>query len=328
MLSRILLLALSICLCFPLAAQQKQAERQTKRAKNRAENRAQNKVDRSVDKAVDEVFEGIGGLFKKKKKKKETDKVEDGGLAPNDGDAYADEAEAQRAMINAMGGGGEFEPYTNPHAFSITMEVTEVNKKGKESTSTVIMAALPTQTAFQFVDNSGKRQEASRMILDTQTGKTTVVTEEDGEKTAVRMRMPNMSGAIAEAQEDLETSFHFERTGERKTIRGYDCEKIIVTDLDEDAVTESWVTQDLELTAMDLFGGIAGMMGGGGQKMNKGATSNMKVPFEGFPIESTTTQKNGTIYRQSYTDIQIGEASMNKAIFNLDDVEVQELPGF
>ena len=71
---RFTLLLLIVCLFAAtdgLQAQKKQADRAANRAENRANQKVNNKVDNTVDNAVDDAFNAIGGLFKKKDKKKQ-----------------------------------------------------------------------------------------------------------------------------------------------------------------------------------------------------------------------------------------------------------------
>jgi hypothetical protein len=324
---RILLLSLTILLTAGLTAQNT-TERVKKRAKNRTEARANQRLDQKVDEGVDKAFNAIEGLFGKKKKKKAadttaapTERVEDGGLRANDGDAYADEEEATSAIMNALGmGGGDWEPYTNPVTFSLTMETTEIKKNGKEETVRMRMGALPTEFAMVV---QGEGSERNRMILNTQDGKTTMIaTDKKGKTEGYRIRMPNFSSTVAEAQEEMMDYLTFTATGERRTIEGYDCEKIIVTDSKHNTTTESWVTQDIDLSTAEVFGGITGMAGAGKQQMP--VPENLPAVYAGFPVESTTTDgKTTTIMRM--TDIRIGEGNIDRSLFDTGGVRVQEV---
>lgn len=313
--------------CVSLFAQN-QAERATNRAKNRAENKAQNKVDRSVDKAVDDTFNAIGNLFKKKKKKTKEQPagapapVDQGGQAPNNGEEYTSEEEAMEAINNALNGGSNepYEGYTNPYTFSLDMEINETKKNGKVETNTISMAV--TSSFFAILIKDPKGNGASQMIFNTEDGKTTMITtDKKGKKSGFRMKMPGTGRAMAEAAEDVAGRFTFTQTGERKTIEGYDCEKIIVKDNKEGTTTESWITQDLEISTTDVFGGI---MSAFGNKTKLGKSNVMKHPLQGFPIRSTTVE-DGKTYVTNFRNIKIGEDKYDSSLLDTSGVEIQSL---
>ena len=328
MFTRILLLSLSLLFCVALPAQKTK-----ERVKNRAENRANNRVDRKVDQAVDEAFDAIGNLFKKKNKKKKSDAQQPAGQpAPSADDRGADDGdrgtsedydgdEASANFMRALGmGGDDHEPYTNERSFSLTMLITEIKKNGKEKNSAIDIAVAPTQVATRIDD--GNPDESVRTIFDTQSGKTTVVTTKKGTTEATRMRMPNFSNFldeddIAEAQDGMT----FQETSETRTIDGYRCRKIIATDTKRGSVTEAWVTDDIDLTHRDVFGSMASMFGGGRNDL----LDQMQAPISGFFVEGTTTEKSGKVIKQRLTDIRRGESAMDKSLFDLSGISVEDV---
>lgn len=319
-----LLLLLCLLLCCSLPAQ-KTGKRLKKRAKDRTEQKANQRLDKKIDRGVDKAFGAIEGLFGKKNKAADTtttasaqERVADGGLRANDGDAYADDEEAAQAFYNALGIGDEqagFEPYENPTVFSLTATFSETKRNGKEENNSIRLGATRQQFAMLIVDGKGS---GSQMILSTQDGKTTTITtDKKGKKQGYRMRMPNFSGLVAEQTEELMEGITYERTGERRTIDGYDCEKIVVTDASRGAVTESWVTQDLPLTHLDVFGGMAGMAGARN-------ISAPEAPLEGFAILSTTSDGK-SVTRMHLTDIKLGEGAVDQSLFDTSGVVVEEV---
>lgn len=317
----LLLLLLSLSLALP-------AQNTAKRAKERTERKANQRVDQKIDTQVDKAFNAIEGLFKKKKNNKDTtakptDKVEDGGLRANDDDAYADDEEATQAMMNALGLGGDqgdYEPYENEHTFSLTMTSREIKKNGKEEINSIRMGAKPDRTAMVMDDGKGN---TSQLIFNTQTGKTTTIsTDKKGQKTGVRMRMPNFGKRVAELQEEMEDYITFDRTGERKTIDGYDCEKIIVTDNKHNTTTVSWITDDLGLSSMDVFGSMASIAGMGKQAF-KTPTGEL-ADLTGLPIMSSTDDGK-KIIEMHLTDIKIGEGAVDQSLFDVSGVEIEEV---
>ena len=311
---------LALLLCFSLTAQNV-PDRAAKRAKQRAENKAQNKVDRSVDKAVDDAFNSIGNLFKKKKKK--TDPAPSGSAEPTSETKEKTSREAGSGgglFGSIMGGGKAWQPYTNPLSFSITMEMKETRRNGKVDESNIGLGVTSDRFAIRISDGAGK--ENSHMILNTQDGMTTMITtDKKGEKSGVRLRIPSLGSTVTEAGEEAMDRYTFEKTGERKTVDGYNCEKVIVTDTEKGTVTESWITKDLDITSAEIFGGMARAFGGKAPQA-RGAAS--QAPFEGFPIMSTTVE-NGKTYITRFRDIKVGEGNMDRSLLDTSGVEIQSL---
>lgn len=308
---RFLLLPFALLFCLSLTAQTT-AERAGSRAKNRAENRANSRVDQKVDAAVDDAFNAIGGLFKKKDKK-ETETSTDEGTPGTPGNA----------MPGGLFGNAEpWEAYTNPVQFSLTMEVVEVKKNGKREQNAIDMAVTTDRFGIRMRDEAEK--EVSRMILNTETGKTTMVTiDKDGKKTGVRMRMPGMRSTMESAVEETTTRYTIEATGERKVIDGYNCEKFIVTDTEEGIVTESWITKEAGMNVQEVFSGMMNMFGAAKQK-NPGVTSAMSSAYEGFPIYSISNDGKST-FETRFRAIKAGADKMDKTILDVTGVPVQDI---
>lgn len=329
--TRFFILLISLCLFAAtdgLQAQKKQADRAANRAENRANQKVNNKVDNTVDGAVDDAFNAIGGLFKKKDKKKKKKKGS-GAMEPDNGtEAGTMDAEEQAAYESTAGGlgnlfGGEWEPYSNPRSFSMVMNMTSTkNRNGKQEKMTMAFAVLENESGVEV--NSTDDFEKTRMILNTQTGKSTIITtDKKGATTGYRMRMPNMQKAIekemAKQQENITERYTIEATGERMVIDGYNCEKIVVTDTESGDVTTSWVTQDIDLTVVEMSQGLAGAYGGGQIKM---PTMPNGKAFEGLFIKSTTVTSKETI-EMHITNIKLDGAT-DKSVFDVSGVQITE----
>ncbi|MEL6142540.1 MAG: DUF4412 domain-containing protein, partial [Bacteroidota bacterium] len=302
---RFFIVLLSALLVANLGAQTT-AERTADRAANRAENRAQSNVDRKVDNAVDDAFNAIGGLFKKKKKKKK--KKKDQEEVPTEAtdyepeypaeenyedEDYSDEEEeaAQTAMLQNMGlMGGKWEPYTNPITVSLDMEMVQTKRNGKVNKSTVQLTITETQYGMRTHELEGDDMEdieEVRMILNTQTGKVVLVnTDKKGKVEAMRMNMPGLGKAIQEAQEESIEDMEIKRTGEYRTIDGYNCEKVIFTNTSTGEVTTGWCTKDIDLSIEDIAATFGGMTRG-----KSPAYDAMLNDFPGFPIEMTMVEE-------------------------------------
>lgn len=307
---------LALLLCVSLSAQTT-AEKASERAKNRAERKANSRVDQKVDGAVDDAFNAVGNLFKKKKKKGEqpTETAPSGEVQP--------ERDATTGLGGLLGGNsGPWEPYTNPISFSVRMEMTEVKKNGKETQSFIDMAVVTNSWGIRIEDEEAN--EVSRMILNTQDGKTTMITtDKKGKTTGFRMRMPGVQSMAAETANDVVDDYTFEKTGERKVIDGYNCEKVIVTDNKNNITTESWVTNDANINSKDIFSGMMNAFGSSAKKQ-KGAASSLAGPMEGFPILSITNDGKST-YTTHFRNIKVGDSEMDKSLLDITGVEIQSL---
>ncbi|CAH1002368.1 hypothetical protein LEM8419_03275 [Neolewinella maritima] len=305
---RILFLLFFLLIGLCLAAQQP-VKRAKQRAKHRTENRANQRIDQKVDEGVDKAFGAIEGLFKKKQAP---------AAAPVD--TVAEEAYVQSVLYGTALEEGEFEAYQNPTAFSLRMLITERKKSGKENRSTIQLGAIPDRFAMLVTDEDGRQ---SQMILNTQDGKTTTITtNKKGQKEGFRMRIPNLGSKVDGVRDEMADYITITRTGERKTIDGYACEKYLVEDSKHGTTTTSWVTQDLALTPEDVFGGMVGMMGAGKQLFR--TPEGGMQSFDGFPIQSTT--RNGKTETEMYfTDIRVGEGSVDRSLFDTEGVTIQEI---
>ena len=288
------------------------AQGTVERAKERSEKRANKRVDSKIDQEVDKALNAIEGLFKKKKRNQEPTESE----AANDS---ATSDEAANAFMNMLSGNDEdFEPFENEQPFSLLMTVEE-EKRGKTETSTIHLGATRTQIAMITTDDN----QRSQVVFNTQDGKTTtVITDKKGETKGFRMRMPNLGGMIESASQEVGDMMDVERTNERKTIDGYDCELVIVTNTKENTVTRSWITRDLDISSQEVFGSVARMMGGKG-----GGAPGIPPGFEdlvdGFPIMSTSVEGNKT-YTMHLSDIRTGN-DIDQSIFDTGNVPIEEL---
>ena len=319
---RSLLTLFALLCCIGLTAQNL-PERAGNRAKDRAERRANNNVDRKVDEAVDGAFRAVGNLFKKKKKSAEPADSPKSTTKPSTGQPAEDAsgaAEQQAAMDllgKMMGGGKDWEPYTNPHTFSLEMVITETRRNGKTEEQRMRIGA--TTDRFVMV-TPGKGSEVSRMILNTQDGMTTMIsTDKKGQTSGTRLRLPNFGALAGDQVEDVDMSrYTFEKTGQRRTIDGYACELLIMRDSQSDLVSEGWVTKDLGLEAMDVFGGLAKAFGARSPQL-----SGPNQGFEGIAIETKTT-RNGKVEIARLTDIRLGDA-MDRSLLSTEGITIQDV---
>ncbi len=298
-------------------------DRAKERAARRAENRANNKLDRSVDKAVDDAFNAVGSLFKKKRKGRpqRTQPVD-----TTRADAVTTDEAAAGAFLNGLlgGGGGAYEPFTNEVTFSAVMKMTTTKKNGKQEEMQIHLGMLPDKIAQRITSPNGKGDMWS--IFNTQTGKVTVITEEKGRKTAMRMRTPNLSGLLERTNtdpDDYMAGITIEATGETKTIDGYPAERYVFTDRAAGTDGETWLTKAIDIDMADMARAMTSFIGGG-----KGSTDGQGQSYGnyGFPLVTKSTDKKGVRYEQHYTDIKVG-AEVDRSLFDIGDTPVTEIPG-
>lgn len=285
------------------------------RVKNRAENRANQNIDRKVDQAVDGAFNKIGGLFKKKNKKKKGD--------TEAADTNQVEATPGMGFLNKFGGPTEpWEPYQNDSPISFTMDMVQ-KKNGKVKDESTMHLSFDTWQVGYRIETEENEAEEVRLIMDNKEGYMTMITTDKQGKTEGFKMKQRYSFQIdqeemeAELEETLE-DFDIQKTGNRRTINGYDCEEYIITT--EDAVVNSWLTTDLDFdlaSYMRMF-----------TKNNQGKSpfaNNTDLPYEGFPIEQTYISKDGkTESTTTFRDIQTG-SNIDLTIFDTSGVKIMDL---
>jgi hypothetical protein len=284
------ILTLGLCLGALLIAEAQNPI--SNRIRNRVNQRINREVDRAVDKAIDEA------------------------LSPEekaDSIARAQAAHDSTAQPTVTMSSGEWEPYENPYPLSFDMTITS-SKRNREETSQVEYVMDTWRTGMRIVQEDGT---SMRLIMDNQAGTVTTVMEENGAATqAFRMRQRKFD--LSDAMPD-EEDFTITRTGNTRTINGYDCEEYIIEH--EEGTTTAWVTNDIDMDYSMMIAAI-GAQARGNQTP---ATGGNVYGVEGFPIESTMVSKNGReTTTSSISNIKTGD-DINRAILNLEGVEVMSL---
>ena len=321
-----LLLLTFLCTCVSAQSVPKKAK---KRAKDRTERRAENEMNNEIDKAVDDAFNAVGNLFKKKKKQRDTTTTKPGKQRTDSGET-AGEDNGMGALGKLFGGGDDdFEPFTNDANFSLVMDMTTTKKNGKQENFLMTLALAPTQIGQKIVQTHKGKEMVSQAIFDTQDGKTTIITDTDDGRMGIRTKTPNLSAIINnETVEDYTADINVTDTGETKTIDGYHCRKYTMTDGDGNR-SESWITTEIDIDNDDLYTGMLALAGGGRGRTNTPQLPTAGgTPMEGFPIMTTTVSPKGEKYEMHYRDIKVGQAQMDKSVFDLNGVEIMEMPGF
>ncbi|THH34914.1 DUF4412 domain-containing protein [Neolewinella litorea] len=210
-------------------------------------------------------------------------------------------------------------PVQDNTAFSLTMHVTE-QKRNKTEESNVHLGMTGDKVAMRMEDTG---EGMVRMIFDGADGKTTMITtDKKGETQAVRIKIPKLGNLFAKSVDETTDHLRIERTGERRTIDGYDCELVIVENTKDNTTTRSWITKDIGLNTQEVFGSFSRVMGGPGSK-KMALPPGLEDLSEGFPIQSTTVDGK-TTYETRFTDIKTGN-NIDHSLFKTDGLEIREM---
>lgn len=279
------------------------------RAKRRAENKANQRVDQKVDDAVNKAADAIEGLFKKKN----SDNTENPPVEGEETTPQGDSTEVREGGIfGSMGFGGEFEPYENPVQMNMSMEVITTDKRGKVQEMTMHYTLDTWATGMEMIAEEGR----TKILLDNQNGKMTVVTSDDGKTQAIRMRQPRVD--YEEFMPD-ESEYTITDLGNTKVINGYNCREYLIEH--EDGTTNAWLTNDIEADYEGVLRAMATQM-----RQKKGKNGNQPIiPFNGFPIQTTTVSEDGKeTVETTYSNLRFG-ADIDKSVFDLEGVEVMDI---
>ncbi len=214
----------------------------------------------------------------------------------------------------------------NPVQATIGMEMKSFKKNGKlDETNTTKM--IFGNTGECVVMNEGDKNE-TRMLFDYKGAATYMINEK--EKTAMKMPMINfqkmaekMAGNFDVMEDD---SGHWERTGEKKEINGYNCEKYVYTNPKEKTKMDVWVTPDIniDLSGNHLFGGqikdFSTMVAEDPQ-----VAQNDNFP-RGVMVRMVQYEKNRSTPSMQM-DITTFKKSSDPKYFDLDGYEVNDILG-
>lgn len=160
---------------------------------------------------------------------------------------------ANKAGSNALEGmmGGMMEPANTESEYSFTgymiMEVTSTEKKGKSEDPVRINYLLSKEPEFMGMNfNDPKKPEnTTTTIMDSKNQAMVMLISSDGQKSSFAMKMDynEMQDMVdEEAEEQLENpDYKLSKTGNTKTILGYDCEEWLV--VSDDGEGRYWITE-------------------------------------------------------------------------------------
>lgn len=278
------------------------------RVKNRAENKANQRVDQKVDQTVDKAADAIEGLFRRKKQDEpktpteEGEEVEDGTAASNN----------NGGGFSGINFGGEFEPYENPVKMNLSMDMVSTDKRGKVQNLTMHYTFDTWATGMEMITEDG----TTRILMDNQEGKMTVITEDDGKTSGIRMRQPKVEYGDFVPEE---SEFTITDLGNTKVINGYNCREYLIEH--EDGTTNAWLTTELDIDRDAIIRAMSAQMR---QKKNNNFSANA-FAVEGFPIESTSVTKDGKeTTKMTYYNLKFG-GDTNMDVFDIRGIEIMSI---
>jgi hypothetical protein len=209
-----------------------------------------------------------------------------------------------------------------PNTFlgSFRMNMQSTDSKGKTITSSAHYYFSKWKTAMEsnLDNNSGQM----RMIFDLQNRKTTMLTtDKKGHKSGIIMKMPKFSYKSDKLDNKVEQMIDgttYRKTGEKKEIEGYLCEKWIMTN--EYGETEAWITDQIDFNLANVFGFFSISAGMPGSKSPK---YKQFESMRGFSLETIHTSTKGEKTIVTVTNIKIGD--VGNAPFSTEGYEVQDM---
>lgn len=279
---------------------------------NKTEQKVEEKINSTYDKTDQSVEDAVKGSGNKNSNKSQNSNYQE---PQSEEDIYN--------MLNEMMGGSsvsfEEEDLSNvqPSKFigSIKMnfETTQNGKVLKDESGDIHFFIDKFKVAFipQFQET-----EESKIILDRQTAKMTILTtDKKGKKTGIAMKMPKIN--ISDV-EDFEDNSKVTVTNEKKTILGQSCTKIIVDD--DDYYTVGWVTDDKDISMVELFN----FMNVQTQQGKNNSKNDKYAGVSGITMEAATRdKKSGETTLVKVTEYKKG--SVDSKAFSTSGYEVIDM---
>lgn len=220
---------------------------------------------------------------------------------------------AEKAGNNAFEGimGGMMEPATTESEYAFTgfmvMEVVSTDKKGKSEDPVRINYLLSKEPEFMGMNfqDPKKPENTTTTIMDTKNQAMVMLMSTDGQKSsfAIKMDYEKMQELVDEEAEDqLENpEYKLTKTGNSKTILGYNCEEWLV--VSEDGEGRYWITEK-PIDGLSIFSPQSNPMVS--NKTMERYTSMFSNAPKGSFMEMIFTDKDG-----SKTDMKVIEIETN-----------------
>jgi len=294
---------------------------------NKLENKADQKADQAIDKAIDESVDQTEQKVKESVKGSNSDSGESSTDQPPQKNIPSD---ADMQQFLEMMGGGDVSIHDYPDlddvqaseftgSFDMYFETTENGKKKDEGTVSWYVGDYEVVMVPKV--ESDKGGQASRIIINRKKGVMTILTDNNGEKTGMVMKMKEISVDLSDVEEvkDLEDMTVKVMKNEIRMVNGHRCYKVLAYNDEMESVT--WVTEDIPLNMQQLLGFM------NVQSKGKNAYEEKFGHITGMMIESTSTEKkSGNISKVSMQDIKIGYPQTD--VFNTEGYQLMALPDF
>lgn len=289
---------------------------------NKLENKAEEKIDKAVNNAIDKPVD------KTEEKVKESVKKDNSSQKSSSSNSQQTPSEDDMSKYMEMFGGGTVSISDYPDVKdvqasnwtgSLEMVYTTQKGNGKISDDGNVTFYIGNYDVVIKSDD----MEDGRIIINRKKGVTIVLTESSGQKTGMVMDMKQTildTDAVYEtADVDLDDINIQVFKNERKTINGYNCHKMVVSD--DEFKTVAWVTDELNLDMSKMMG-----------LMNVRSKENSKYEekfgnITAWPIKSTTTdKKSGEISTMETKNVKKG--ALPASITSTDGYQLMKLPSF
>lgn len=212
------------------------------KTEEKAKKKANQRVDRKIDQQLDKGLDAIEGLFGKKKKKKK--KQDEPSEKPNNSPSSN-----QMGSIMGMMGSEEIDrTYEFNHNFKLRMQTY---KKDKLDTEMTMKMYINEETSSMGVKLEGEEAEQlDFMVYDMASQEMLTMMTNDGQKMGVKIETDPVQNM--ETEENSALDVRFEKTGESKSIAGFDCEEYQViyeegSDDYDNYEQYFWVTDQTEM---------------------------------------------------------------------------------
>lgn len=195
------------------------------------------KVEKEVDKKIDEVADSIVYALDGEEPMTEEERQK----------AQENRRRAGELMSGMMGGINQVDlPDSYHFDYSILMEMED--HKGEISQMTWYTQNNSSIMGYELASEEKKKDEKQFVVMDFDQEYMATFMESDGEKVAMSMPLPMdiiASMAKEEMEKQEEEEYTFEKTGNTRTINGYNCTEYVVNS--EDMIQHLWLTKEVDI---------------------------------------------------------------------------------
>jgi hypothetical protein len=312
------LIAFAFILCFASVNAQKVDE-----TKERAAQKSEQRLDQKIDKGIDSGLDAIEGLFSKKNKKKDDEKVEmEDDVQSQEGSSAEDKQTA--AMMKMFGSSNVDvkDSYQFDHRFIILME--EFDKKGKlkESNEMTFLAKDDSPVMGLEIEQEGT---ATQLVYDLASYEMITLINTDGQKfgTTMSLDKAQVDAMVEESMDDTEATTtempQFRKTGKSKEISGYNCDEYEVTNMEgAEGEVIYWITEEADADWISSMSSMSGL-----NKQLPSMYAGTGYPEDGSVIQMIMTEDDGTSSVMTVKEIQKNQ----NVVINTKGYTFMNLPG-